>query len=246
MKEFINYHLIVKFVNIKFTIRIKIKNFLNKIQGVKEMSEELAINLAELERDKVYEEVKKRAEEGEDPLQILNVCREGITIVGEKFQTGEYFLFEMILAGQIFEEVVSILEPYQAKATSVESLGKVVLATLKGDIHDLGKNIFATLLVANGFEVFDLGVDVDLILLVEKVKEVQPDIVGFSALITSVFDPMKEAVNLLEENGLRSKIKLMVGGGVTTPAVKEFLGADFQTTDAYEGVEFCKKIMGVK
>ncbi|NVM04517.1 MAG: cobalamin B12-binding domain-containing protein [Candidatus Helarchaeota archaeon] len=208
------------------------------------MPDELATDLADLERDKIYKAVKKRAEAGENPLQILGECRQGMKIVGDRFQAGEYFLSDMIIAAQIFDEVASILEPYLANAGPAETIGKVVLATLKGDIHDLGKNIFATLLNANGFEVHDIGVDVDPVILVNKVKEVQPDIVGFSALITSAFSSMKEAVDLLEEKGLRSQIKLIVGGGLTTPAVKEYIGADFQTTDANEGALFCKEVMG--
>ncbi len=210
------------------------------------MSDELIMALMELERDKVVEEVKSRAEKGEDPLQILQECRRGMTMVGDQYQRGEYFLAELLLSAEIFKGAVAILEPYLAKARPSKPLGKVVLATLKGDIHDLGKNIVATLLRVQGFEVYDLGVDVAPAVVVEKVKESKPEFVGFSVLITSAYPSMKEAAEMLEKAGLRDQIKLMVGGGLTTPMVKEYIGADFQTTDAMEGVTYCLKVIGGK
>lgn len=210
------------------------------------MPEELSIALVELERDKVVEAVKSRAGKGEDPLQILEECRQGMTIVGDRFQKGEYFLAELMLSAEIFKGVTAILDPHLAKRRPPEPVGKMVLATLKGDIHDLGKNLFASLLKTQGFEVHDLGVDVAPALVVEKVKEVKPEFVGFSALITTAFARMKEATEMLVEAGLRNQLKLMVGGGVTTPAVKEYIGADFQTVDAMEGVAYCMKSIGGK
>lgn len=210
------------------------------------MSEELSAAIVELERDTALTLVKNAAEKGGDPVQILDECRRGMTIVGERFQAGDYFLAELMLSAEIFKGAVAILDPYLAKSRPAEPLGTVVLATLKGDIHDLGKNIFSTLLKSQGFDVHDIGVDVNPVLVVEKVKEVSPDFVGFSALITSAFDSMKQAAALLTEAGLRGQFKLMVGGGVTTPMVKDFIGADFQTTDATEGVAYCIRIMGGK
>jgi len=210
------------------------------------MSEELAMALVELKRDEALDAVKSRAEKGEDPLQIVEECRQGMSIVGDRFQRGEYFLAELMLSAEIFKGVVAILKPYLDKIRSPKPLGKVVLATLRGDIHDLGKDIVATLLRAQGFEVCDLGVDVDPALVVEKVKEVRPEFVGFSVLMTTAFASMKEAADMLEEAGLRDQIKLMVGGGVTTPMVKEYIGADFQTREATEGVAYCLEVIGGK
>jgi methylmalonyl-CoA mutase cobalamin-binding domain/chain len=210
------------------------------------MSDELAMALVELKRDEVLGAVKEQADKGEDPLRILEECRGGMSIVGDRFQAGEFYLAEMMLAAEIFKGVVSILNPHMDKVRPPEPLGKVVLATLKGDIHDLGKDILATLLRAQGFEVHDLGVDVLPAVVVEKVKEVNPDFVGFSALITSAFASMKEASELLVESGLRDHCRLLVGGGVTTPTVKEHIGADFQTLDAMEGVNYCLKEIGGK
>lgn len=203
------------------------------------MDEGLDTALVELERDEVMAAVKSRIERGEDPIHILDECRRGMTIVGDRFQKGEYFLAELMLSAEIFKGAVAILEPYLAKAHSPQPLGKVVLATLQGDIHDLGKNILATLLKSQGFEVYDLGVDVAPNLVVDKVKEIRPDFVGFSVLITTAFDSMKQAAAMLHKAGLREQFKLMIGGGVTTPAVKDYVEADFQTMDATEGVAYC-------
>lgn len=207
------------------------------------MSGELSMALVELERDRVAEEVKSRAETGESPIQILEECRRGMTIVGDRFQKGEYFLAELMLSAEIFKGAMAILEPYLASASESEPLGKVVLATLQGDIHDLGKNILAIMLKAQGFEVHDLGVDVAPGLVVEKVRETRPDFVGFSVLITTAFESMKQAAEMLHEAGLRERFKLMIGGGVTTSVVKDHVGADFQTTDATEGVAYCIAVM---
>ena len=183
--------------------------------------------------------VKTRAERGEDPFAILEECQRGMSIVGERFQAGDYYLAELLLSAEIFKAAAAILEPHLTKAGAREPLGTVVLATMRGDIHDLGKNIVATLLRAHGFEVHDLGVDVAPALLVEKVKQLRPDFVGFSVLLTTAFGGMKEAAALLAQAGMRDQLTLLIGGGVTNPAVKEYVGADFQTTDATEGVAYC-------
>jgi len=208
------------------------------------MSEGLSKALVELERDEVIKAVKGRVEKDEDPVGILEQCRQGMTIVGQRFQKGDYFLAELMLSAEIFKEAVAILKPYLAKARPSKPLGKVLLATLKGDIHDLGKNIVATLLRARGFEVYDLGVDVAPALVVERVEEIRPEFVGFSVLITTAFPSMKEAADMLADAGLRDQLKLMAGGGVTTSMVKDYIGADFQTTDAMEGVAYCLKVVG--
>lgn len=207
----------------------------------------MTVNLAEavqkLEKDNVLEEVKRRLGEEGDVLQILEECRNGMTIVGEKFQTGEAFLAELMLSGEIFKEVMNLIKPHMTKETSDEKKGKVVMATLQGDIHDLGKDIVVTLLEARGFEVHNLGVDVPAAALVAKVKEVKPDFVGFSSLLTPNIQVMKQTVDLLVENNLRDDLKVMIGGGITTEQAREFVGADFQTLDANDGVNYCVSVM---
>jgi methylmalonyl-CoA mutase cobalamin-binding domain/chain len=199
--------------------------------------------IVELRPDEAVNAVRRRAERGEDPLRILAECQEGMTIVGNRFQTGDYYLAELLLSGEIFKDAMACLKPYLAKSGPSKPLGKVVLATLRGDIHDLGKNILAVVLQAQGFEIHDLGVDVAPAKVVEAVREVQPDFVGFSVLITTAFPAMREAAQMLVEAGLREKVRLMIGGGVTTPALKDYVGADFQTLNASAGVLYCLEIV---
>lgn len=204
------------------------------------MNVDLKKALVELDKDVVISEVKRRAEQ-EDPLGIMKECQEGMLEIGNRFEKGDYYLAELIISAEVFKEVAKILDPYLSQSNPGEPVGKVVLATLQADIHDMGKNILATLLKAQGFEVHDLGVDVPPEVVVTKVREIEPDLVGFSALVTSCFDPMKKAAEGLEEAGLRSKLKLMIGGGATNESTREYVGADFQTTDASAGVDYSVK-----
>lgn len=203
------------------------------------MPDALSIALVELKRDAVAEMATRRLADGEDPVAILDACRQGMTMVGERFQAGDYYLAELLLAAEIFKQIAVLLDPHLAKHRAAEAKGTVVLATMKGDIHDLGKNIFATLLRVHGFAVHDLGVDVPPARVAVCVAETAPDFVGFSALLTPAFHSMKEAAELMAAAGTRERVKLLVGGGVTTPTLREYIGADFQTTDATEGVAFC-------
>jgi 5-methyltetrahydrofolate--homocysteine methyltransferase len=205
------------------------------------MAGKLSQGIVELKKDDVIKEVTERAEKGDDPVKILEECREGMTIVGDKFQEGDFFLAELMLSAEIFKSAFSVLKPYLSKTGPQKKIAKIMLVTLKGDIHDLGKNLFADLLDSQGFEVYDLGVDADPRMVVDKVKEVKPEFLGFSALMTTSFKVMEETASMLEKEGLRESLILMIGGGVTTPAVAEHVRADFQTVDAMEGIDFCKK-----
>ena len=152
-----------------------------------------------------------------------------------------------MLSGELFKEVTELIEPYLGeKTTEGDIKGKIILVTMQGDIHDLGKNILATLLKLEGFEIYDLGVDVNPDIVIEKVKEIKPDFLGFSALLTTTFDPMKYVVDKLKEAGLRDQLKIMVGGGITTILVKDYIGADFQTIDGMEGVQYCLDVFNAK
>lgn len=210
------------------------------------MARELREALVELARDEVAERVELGLERGEDPLEILAECREAMTLVGERFQAGDYYLAELLLSAEIFKAAVARIEPHLPTARGEGPAGGVVLATMRGDIHDLGKNILATLLRAHAFEVHDLGVNVEPAVLLAKVEEVRPDFVGLSALITTSFQSMKEACELIDEAGLRGSLDVLIGGGVTTPEVMEWVGADFQTLDAVRGVAYCVEKMRCK
>jgi methylmalonyl-CoA mutase cobalamin-binding domain/chain len=208
------------------------------------MTGDLGSAIVALRHTDVIEAIRRRIEAGEEALVLLEECRRGMAGVGERFQCGEYYLSELLLSAEIFKEAMAVLDPHLVRHGSQRVVGKVVLATMRGDIHDLGKNILATLLRAHRFEVHDLGVDVSPARLVEVVEEVQPDFVGFSALMTTAFTSMKEAAEMLGAAGRRDGVKLMVGGGVTSPAVRDYVGADFQTVDAMQGVAYCLEVAG--
>lgn len=196
--------------------------------------------IVELKREDVLAEVQRRVEGGEDPLRIIADCQDGMVLMGDRYNRGDFFLAELVLAGSIFTAVFDMLEPYLTATTSGTSRGTVILATPKGDIHDLGKNIVATMLKSHGFEVHDLGVNVEPGTIVAKVRELRPQFVGFSALLTTALTPLKEAIDKLTAEGLRDEgCKVLIGGGATTPYVEEYMGADFQTTDVMEGVQYC-------
>ena len=205
------------------------------------MSSKISENIVQLNENEVLNEVKMRLKQGEDPMKIVDDCREGLIIVGEKYKKKEFFLAELILSGEIFKVAMELISPYLIRENEKEIKGKILLATIQGDIHNLGKNIFGTLLKINGFKVYDLGVDVNPEIILDKVREIHPDFIGFSALLTITFDPMKYVIDTLKKENLRNQVKILVGGGVTTSMVKEYIGADFQTIDAMEGIDYCLK-----
>ena len=170
---------------------------------------------------------------------VMDGMAKGMEIVGEKYECNEYFLAELIMAGETMKEGMKVLEPY-LKAGELKKIGKVVIGTVRGDLHDIGKNIVATLLSAAGFEVVDLGVDVSPEKFVEAVKENNPDIVGMSALLTTTMVEMEEVIKALKESGLRDKVKVIIGGAPITEEFAKKIGADAAAKDAVEGVNICK------
>jgi methanogenic corrinoid protein MtbC1 len=207
------------------------------------MATGLSAALADFKRDTVLDAVRSRLDGGEDPVQIIKELQAGMEEVGDRFNKAVYFLGELMMSASLFNEAMAIVEPRLA-ANAQQSLGKIVIGTPRGDIHEIGKNIFCTLAKGAGFEIHDLGVDVPVEKFIAKVEEVKPDIVGFSSLITTAFEPMKQVVDRLEQKGLRKGLKVIVGGGVTTDIVKRHVGADAQTNDAMKGVELCKAFVG--
>jgi len=182
---------------------------------------------------------------GFDPLKAIEQgLGEGLKIVGDKFGAGEIFLPMLMIAAQAMKESLAILEPALAKGTSRKTLGKVVIGTVEGDIHDIGKSIVAAMLTANGFEVHDIGCDTPTSKFVEKVKEVKPDIVGMSALLTTTMPKMTEIINALKKEGLRKKVKVIVGGAPVSAAWAEQIGADAYGEDAMAAVDVAKNMMG--
>ena len=206
------------------------------------MSKTVAEALAEFDQEFVMGEITKRLDGGEDPMQLVRELQGGMSLIGERFNSGEYFLSELLMSSDLFTRAMDVLEPKLAGSVQ-ETIGRIVIGTPKGDIHDIGKNIFCVVAKGMGFEVHDLGVDVPVSSFVEAVEEVNPQILGFSALLTTAFEPMKEIVDLLVEKNLRDGVKVIVGGGVTTETVRQYVGADGQTTDAIDGLNQCNRFL---
>jgi methylmalonyl-CoA mutase cobalamin-binding domain/chain len=205
---------------------------------------DLANAIADLKEDEVKQMVKSKIDSGVDPLSIVDECRKGMEIVGERYKNKEYFLGELIMSGEIFKEAMAVVEPKLKVGQSEKPIAKMVLGTAKGDIHNIGKDIVATLLRAAGFEIYDVGIDVAPEVFVNKLKETGASILGISGLLTPSFESMKLTIQAMEAAGLRDKVKVIVGGGIVTEVVRKYVGADAFTDDAPEGVEMCKKLAG--
>jgi 5-methyltetrahydrofolate--homocysteine methyltransferase len=232
------------------------------------MAEKLATLLAELKEDEALSEVRKALDEGTDPLSLVEELREGMSIVGKRFEDKEYFLSELIMSAEIFKESIALIEPHleegelfvpelmlSARATlaaleilrphlagqGVGAPGKVVLGTAQGDIHDIGKNIVGIVLEGDGFEVHDLGGDVPPQDFLDKAREVGADVVGISALISLAVSKMAETVAVLRQSDLTAKV--IVGGAALTPNTAESIGADAYGRDAWEALRCVRRIV---
>ncbi len=190
-----------------------------------------------------FEGVKKAADDavkaGLPPIKaVTEGLAEGLKVVGEKFERGEYFLAELVVAAEVMKEGMSIIRPH-IKGEDMKARGRVVLATVKGDYHDIGKSLVATLLRVSGFEVVDLGVDVPTERIIETVKKLDPQILGLSALLTVTMPEMGEVIKELKTSGVREGVKVIVGGSPVTKEFAEVIGADFRAADAVDGVKKC-------
>ena len=189
---------------------------------------------------------KESIELGIDPLEAINQGFViGVNHVGDEFSSGNAFLPELVMAGEAMKTAVTVLEPELARlGTKRDILGKVVIATVEGDIHDIGKTLVGTMLSAAGFEVYDMGVNVPIGDLVTKVREVDADIVGVSALLTTTMLKQREVIEAIDDIGLKGKVKVMVGGAPVTRAWMEEIGADGYSEDAIGAVNVAKDLMG--
>jgi 5-methyltetrahydrofolate--homocysteine methyltransferase len=212
------------------------------------MPHELVDAMTHMREQEAIDLAKKMLDNGQDPLKILELCREALEIVGKRFEEGKYFLPELIMAGEMSKEISTIAKPYIKQETNekAEAIGKVVMGSVKGDIHDIGKDIVTFMLDINGFEVHDLGVDVAAEKFVDAIKEVQPGVVGMSALLTTAFESMKNTVEVIKDAGLRDQVKIMIGGGAVDEKVREYAGADAYGPDAVAAVSLSKKWIGTK
>jgi methanogenic corrinoid protein MtbC1 len=210
------------------------------------MSKKLINAIADMKEEEALKLVREMVEGGSDPVEILEAARKAMDIVGQRYEKGTYFLPELMLAGEMLTQITDIVKPELAKMPEVKRLGKVVIGTVDGDIHDIGKNIVSFMLDVNGFDVLDLGVNVPAQKFVEAIGDFEPQVVGLSGFLTLAFDAMKGTVAAIESAGLRDGVKIMIGGGQVNDKIQEYTGADAYGKDAMAGVSLAKKWVGAK
>ncbi len=203
---------------------------------------ELSTAMKELEEEQILELVKKGLADGRSPLDIIAELNQGVVGVGELYESGEYFVSQLMFAAEILNEVMEIMEPAMAKAGTGKEAGTVVIGTVAGDVHDIGKNIVHTLLKGSGYKVVDLGVDVPTDKFIAAVKEHNPKLLGMSALLSFTYPEMKAVVEALSANGLRDKVKVVIGGAPCNEDVRAYAGADLWAPTAMDTVAFANKI----
>lgn len=200
--------------------------------------------IVELNENNVNELVKKRLENNEDPLKIMDDVKKAMKIIGDKFNNKEYFLPELIMSGEILRQIFEALGPKLKDAQSTEKKkGKVLLGTVAGDIHDIGKDVVKFMLDVNGFDVLDLGVDVPHEKFIESLKEFKPKVLALSGFLTLAFDSMKEIIQKINEAGLRDTVKIMIGGGTLDERIVEYVDADAYGDSAVDAVNLATKWM---
>ena len=201
--------------------------------------------VADLKEQEVLELVRKRLAAHDDPLAIIEDCQEGLRQVGERYERQEYFLAGLIMGGEIFREVMELIQPVIQEQFSGSESGHILLGTVQGDIHDIGKNNLSMLLTCYGFTVHDLGVDISPGEFLLQARQVKPDIIGLSGLLTSSYDQMRETIHLLRHAGDAdlAAIPIIIGGNQLNAQVCEYVGADDWVTDAMSGVRLCQKLI---
>jgi len=208
------------------------------------MSNKLVDAIANMKEDEALALTKEMLASSTSPLVILGDCRTAMEIVGKRFESGEYFVPELILSGEIMKQISAEVKPRLLQGGQIKKNGKVVIGTVQGDIHDIGKDIVVFMLDVNGFEVYDLGVDVPPQTFVEKIAEVKPDVVGLSGFLTLAYRSMKETVETIKSAGLRESVKIMVGGGTVDDQIRVYSGADAFGNDAVAAVTLAKQWTG--
>ncbi len=211
-----------------------------------ELFEAMAQSVINGEDDEAVKLARQAVEQGVDPLEAINhgfVI--GLDEVGQQFGCGEMFLPDLVLAAEAMKAAMTVLEPELTRRDAArQMLGTVVIGTVEGDIHDIGKTLVATMLSASGFKVYDLGVDVSIRRFIDKAAEVDANLIGLSALLTTTMVKQKSLIESLEEAGLRSKVKVMVGGAPVTRSWAEEIGADGYSEDAIGAVGVARQLVG--
>lgn len=188
---------------------------------------------------KLLEEFVASGPSVDEANQVVGACQQGMSIVGDFYEKKEYYVGDLIFAGELLNQAITILKPVIG-GENTSKVGSIVVGTVQGDMHDIGKNIFASMVGAAGFEVYDLGIDVPPAAFVEKVKEVKPLILGMSGVLTLAIDSMKATVEALNQEGIRDQVKVIIGGNPVTEEACKQIGADMFTINAAEGVKICQ------
>ena len=202
--------------------------------------------VSEIEEEQALALAQAMLAGGADPLRVLDLCRQAMEIVGKRFEQGEYFLPELILAGEVLDQIGALAKPLirQVPGEEPAKRGRVLIGTVDGDLHDIGKNIVTFMLDINGFEVRDIGIDVPVAKFVEEIQAFQPQVVCLSGFLTLAFDSMKQTVEAIEAAGLRDHMKIQIGGGQIDATVSAYTGADGFGLNAMDAVHFCEKHIG--
>jgi trimethylamine corrinoid protein len=208
------------------------------------MDAKLIEMMADLKEEEVIALVKEKIASGGDPMEILDSARAAMEVVGKRFECSEYFIPDLMMAGEILREISDIVKPLLQESSGSAKKGKVLIGTVAGDIHDIGKDIVTFMLDVSGFEVLDIGIDVPVEVFVQKVKEFGPQVVGLSGFLTLAFDSMKKTVEAIQASGLRDSVKIMIGGGQMDDEVRKYAGADAFGKDAIAAVNLCKQWIG--
>ncbi len=204
------------------------------------MDDQLIAAVEQLNGDEVIKLVEQRMKTGKDPAYLQKQIQLGMIKVGILYEKGDYFIADLIMAGEIVKEVLKLILS-KPKKDNYNKIGTLLLGTVEGDIHDLGKNIFSSMLEAEGFEVIDLGTDVAPKVFVVQTKEIRPQIIAMSKVLTLAVESMKKTVDALISHGLRDQVKVLIGGNAVNRISFEYIGADAFTNNADEGVTYCKK-----
>jgi methanogenic corrinoid protein MtbC1 len=208
------------------------------------MSTNLVSLLSDLKEEEALKLAQDRLDGGDDPLAILDDAKKGLEIVGKRFEEGTYFIPDLVYSGEILQGISAIVKPRLTGAAGGEKIGKFILGTVAGDIHDIGKDIVSFMLDINGFEVHDLGVDVPAERFVEAIRETEAPLVGLSGFLTLAFDSMRETVEAIKRAGLRDKVKILIGGFPVNEEVRVYTGADAFGKDATQAVSLSKAYLG--
>ena len=208
-----------------------------------EKEQQLVEALSEMREDEALALARSMLEGGHNPVRVLDLCREAMDIVGKRFEKQEYFLPELVLAGEMLETIGAIAKPLiqQSSGSEAKKLGRVLVGTVHGDLHDIGKNIVTFMLDINGYEVRDIGIDVPVAKFIDEVRDFKPQVLALSGFLTLAFDSMKETIESIQKAGLRQGMKIMIGGGQVDEAVKKYTGADAFGSNAVAAVTLCRQ-----